>query len=321
MAETPAWPLRVRRAASLPHPCPRPLHGPHLTASCRPGFLPNLRPPHRLPQGLFHSLASPCSRLPALPVSPDGTVVWACRAVRQSILRESENVAALKAQSTLWVAPGLLPPRTALSLSARRASGTAGPCTAWSCVVSLAAVFLNGDLPGGASGHLLVLYVCDRHRGRAGRTPQPASPSPYTCFPGAHTVHTCRMWRVGRSESRAERLPEAPSRRLQQDGSRGFSSPDSRSDTEGERQGAAQCPEALIWWGRVPETPHTRPQEQSKGSCPLSPPSRTPRGEPPSRTFFSGVPTPEAPVHVHGWEGLLARSLCPGPASCRSHRR
>lgn len=189
MAETPAWPLRVQRAASLPHPCPRPLHGPHLTASCRPGFLPDLRPPHRLPQGLFHSLASPCSRLPALPVSPDGTVVWACRAVRQSILRGSENVAALKAQSILWVAPGLPPPRTALSLSARCASGTAGPCTAWFCLVSLAAVFLNGDLPGGASGHLLVLYVCDRHRGRAGRTPQPASPSHTLAFLG-HTLCT-----------------------------------------------------------------------------------------------------------------------------------
>ena len=40
--------------------------------------------------------------------------------------------------------------------------------------VFLAAVFLDGDLPRGASGHLPVLHVCDRHRGRAGRTPCPA---------------------------------------------------------------------------------------------------------------------------------------------------
>lgn len=35
--------------------------------------------------------------------------------------------------------------------------------------VFLAAVFLDGDLPRGASGHLPVLHVCDRHWGRAGR--------------------------------------------------------------------------------------------------------------------------------------------------------
>ncbi|XP_059743450.1 endosomal/lysosomal proton channel TMEM175 isoform X2 [Bos taurus] len=49
--------------------------------------------------------------------------------------------------------------------------------------VFLAAVFLDGDLPRGASGHLPVLHVCDRHWGRAGadralRLPLPAPPKP-----------------------------------------------------------------------------------------------------------------------------------------------
>lgn len=47
----------------------------------------------------------------------------------------------------------------------------AGPAGRALCF--LAAVFLNGDLPRGASGHLLVLHVRDRHRGGAGRTPAP----------------------------------------------------------------------------------------------------------------------------------------------------
>lgn len=47
-------------------------------------------------------------------------------------------------------------------------SGLAGALMLW---VFLAAVFLDGDLPRGASGHLPVLHVCDCHRGRAGRMP------------------------------------------------------------------------------------------------------------------------------------------------------
>ncbi|XP_043304467.1 endosomal/lysosomal potassium channel TMEM175 isoform X5 [Cervus canadensis] len=79
-----------------------------------------------------------------------------------------------------------------------RPSGLAGALMLW---VFLAAVFLDGDLPRGASGHLPVLHVCDCHRGRAGADralclPLPAPPEPpdrALCppwpLPAAHPGH------------------------------------------------------------------------------------------------------------------------------------
>ncbi|XP_047703081.1 endosomal/lysosomal proton channel TMEM175 isoform X2 [Prionailurus viverrinus] len=98
------------------------------------------------------------------------------------------------------------------------------------------------------------------------------------------------MWRVGRSESRAERLPDTPSLRLQQDGSRGFSSPDSRSDMEGERHGAARCPEALVWWGRVPETPTHSPRSRPRAPVPSPHPPGHPVGSLPAEPSSLGSP-------------------------------
>nr|XP_025852717.1 endosomal/lysosomal potassium channel TMEM175 isoform X1 [Vulpes vulpes] len=74
-------------------------------------------------------------------------------------------------------------------------------CGTWSCFVLVFAVFLNGDIPRRASGHLPVLHVCDRHRGRAGadrgvRLPLSLPPeppdrarAPQGPLPAAHPAH------------------------------------------------------------------------------------------------------------------------------------
>uniref|UniRef100_A0A8P0NXS1 Endosomal/lysosomal proton channel TMEM175 n=1 Tax=Canis lupus familiaris TaxID=9615 RepID=A0A8P0NXS1_CANLF len=74
-------------------------------------------------------------------------------------------------------------------------------CGTWLCLVLVFAVFLNGDVPRRASGHLPVLHVCDRHRGRAGadrgvRLPLSLPPeppdrarAPQGPLPAAHPAH------------------------------------------------------------------------------------------------------------------------------------
>uniref|UniRef100_A0A8C0QAI8 Endosomal/lysosomal proton channel TMEM175 n=1 Tax=Canis lupus familiaris TaxID=9615 RepID=A0A8C0QAI8_CANLF len=142
-------------------------------------------------------------------------------------------------------------------------------CGTWLCLVLVFAVFLNGDVPRRASGHLPVLHVCDRHRGRAGR--HPGLPPPPARPPGECDVHVL-CTRAGRdmvhrcggvvpSEHAVQRLPPATCRRVTQD-----------SWSLARRAGATGPPGVpRAGWGkarRPPLSPPTPPwpQEQSRGS-------------------------------------------------------
>lgn len=132
----------------------------------------------------------------------------------------------------------------------------------WTGFCVLAAVFLDDGLPGGAAGHLPVLCVRHRHRGRAGRPP-PCPAWPPTCSLSEQGAG----W-GGRSERRGGAC-------LPWDTCRG------RSRLS--RGGPGPC--------RVERV--KRPTRTEQGACPLRAPAR-PRAHPPSHPLPVLQPRPPA---------------------------